>query len=123
MYKFVLGILNNTLLRYKYIDYAVSFTDTQPNQGEIPLKTVVIVGGKGWVKWAFMRCPCGCNEVLTLSLMQSYRPNWRVKIDWLNRLTLSPSVWKKDGCNSHFFIEKGRLIWARYEHPLWQNVK
>ncbi len=111
MHKFVQKIWNSILLRFNYIDFATVTVESQPLHSEIPSKTVVIVGGMDWAKWAFMKCPCGCNEVLTLSLMKSYSPNWSIKVDKLNRITLTPSVWKKDGCYSHFFVKRGKLIW------------
>ncbi|MFZ6010436.1 MAG: DUF6527 family protein [Bacteroidota bacterium] len=25
-----------------------------------------------------------------------------------------PSVWKKDGCQSHFWIRRGKVIWTKW---------
>jgi hypothetical protein len=93
-------------------DFKTKMVAENPLTNEIPTKTIVIVGAKDWNKWAFMKCPCGCGDVLTLSLMKSFEPNWQLSTDKKKRVTLSPSVWKKDGCKSHFFVQKGKLIWV-----------
>lgn len=76
---------------------------------------LTIIGGKGYNKWVHFKCPCGCNEVINLSLMKSHSPCWKLKIDLFSRPTLWPSIWKKDGCESHFWIKKGRIIWCEEE--------
>lgn len=113
---FAWKIWNKVLQYFKYIDYTTIWTDFQPTLRDIPNKTVVIVGNKSVKKWAIMKCPCGCNEVLTLSLMKSYTPNWSIEVDKRNRITFSPSIWKSDGCRSHFFLEKGKLVWAKHQY-------
>lgn len=45
---------------------------------------LVIVHGET-DKWALMRCPCGCDERLKLSLAREQRPQWRVEVDHLGR--------------------------------------
>lgn len=57
-------------------------------------------------------CPCGCGDVIELLLLQSIDPHWKLTADNLSRPTLQPSVWKKDGCKSHFWLKKGRVIWV-----------
>jgi hypothetical protein len=71
-----------------------------------------VIRKNGVNKWVLMKCPCGCGDVITLSLMKSVKPNWRLKSDFSKRISLSPSVWKTDGCRSHFFIVKSKLKWA-----------
>lgn len=74
---------------------------------------MVVVGGKDYVKWAYLKCPCGCGDILSLSLMKSIKPNWKLRIDKNKLPTLYPSIWREDGCESHFWIWKGKLEWAR----------
>lgn len=101
----------NTVLRYcRFIDYGVVELANRPKQ--IPERTIVIIGSGTKKKWILLMCPCGCGETLTLSLMQSHKPNWKASKDKWSRVTLSPSVWKNDGCRSHFFIKKGKILWA-----------
>jgi hypothetical protein len=59
-----------------------------------------------------MRCPCGCGESIELALIPEATPRWKLSLEQ-NRPSLSPSVWKRDGCRSHFFLKKGRVVWVR----------
>ena len=93
-------------------DFEVQFVEDLPDHGSIKPGAIMIVGGKDWAKWALFKCPGGCGEVLTLCLMKSFKPRWRLKVDKKNRITLNPSVWKKDGCRSHFFIRNNKLKWV-----------
>lgn len=96
--------------------YGLAYTDSMPPTEKVPDKTLVIVGSEGFFKWAVMKCPCGCGDLLTLSLMKSHKPNWRYSVDKENKATLTPSIWKKDGCRSHFFLRKGQIVWANDEN-------
>lgn len=106
------NLVNIFLFKLGYIDFKTKLVGRKSSIADIPPSTIVIVGGSNWSKWAFMKCPCGCGEVLTLSLMKSYEPTWKLSIDMKNRVSLRPSVWKQDGCRSHFFVKKSRLIWV-----------
>lgn len=74
-------------------------------------KELLVVGGLNYSKWVHFKCPCGCGDIINLSLMKGRRPNWVLKVSFLGQPTLYPSVWKKDGCESHFWITKGSVIW------------
>ena len=58
-------------------------------------------------------CPCGCNDVIHLNLLEhGDRPSWKIT-DYPDHLAdLSPSVWRKVGCKSHFFLKDGRVQWC-----------
>lgn len=105
--------LHETLRTFHVIDLITVITQHMPKSENVEANSIVIVGGKDWSKWALLKCPCGCGDLITMSLMKSHDPYWRIKLDFLKRVTLSPSVWKNDGCRSHFFIKKGKLSWAR----------
>lgn len=96
-------------------DFEVQFVEDLPNHGSIQPGTIMIVGGVDWAKWVLLKCPCGCGDVLTLSLMKSFKPRWRLRLDKKNLVTLSPSVWKRDGCESHFYIRKSRVKWVIFD--------
>jgi hypothetical protein len=70
-------------------------------------------------KWALFLCPCGCREVVTLSLQAVHRPHWRVRSSEQQRPSLRPSVWRDVGCRSHFWIEDGRVYWCRETDVRW----
>ena len=61
---------------------------------------------------AALLCPCGCGEVIHLSLMQQDSPRWRLKLEPQGVPTLTPSVWRTKGCRSHFFLRQGSVVWC-----------
>ncbi len=60
-----------------------------------------------------MVCPCGCRETLFLNLLQDEFPNWKWRIGADGTVTLTPSVWRKIGCKSHFFLREGMIQWCK----------
>lgn len=96
--------------------YTAVISPDMPSPESIQDGVMIIVGGENWAKWAYFICPCGCGDVLSLSLMKSIKPNWKLRVDDNNLPTVYPSVWKDDGCKSHFWIRKGKVIWARFEY-------
>lgn len=74
-----------------------------------------VVAGEGRVKWALFRCPCGCNDVITLSLQPVHRPHWMLRMEHDGTPTLYPSVFRDVGCRSHFCIGAGRVFWAKVD--------
>jgi hypothetical protein len=85
--------------------------DNPPNETVTPGR-MIIVGGPGYQKWVYFRCPCRCGELIMLPLVQSRRPRWSVSIDWFNRPTIEPSVRQTAGCFSHFWIRRGVVDWC-----------
>lgn len=74
----------------------------------------VYLCGEGEYLWAAaMICPCGCKEVINLNLLQKVRPQWRVKEHKDGTITLTPSVWRQNGCRSHFIVRQGRIEWFK----------
>ncbi len=58
-----------------------------------------------------MKCPCGCNDILTLNLIDDVSPCWSVDvID--NKISLAPSVWRTKNCKSHFWLKQGMIKWV-----------
>lgn len=90
--------------------YATETTNEFPE--EVEPKRVYLVGD-GTVPWfAALLCPCGCGAFIRLSLLENDRPRWRMKHHLTGTVTLAPSIWKKEGCQSHFFVRRGRIVWA-----------
>lgn len=75
-----------------------------------PRALYLIGEGDPWS--ATLLCPCGCGATISLSLIRHDRPSWRAQIHADGSVTLWPSVWRKNGCYSHFFIRCGRTVWA-----------
>jgi hypothetical protein len=62
---------------------------------------------------AALLCPCGCKEIIQLSLLESDSPSWRLHINARSEPTVDPSIWRKAGCRSHFYIRRGRIAWYK----------
>ncbi|WP_423773955.1 DUF6527 family protein [Aquipseudomonas alcaligenes] len=60
-----------------------------------------------------MTCPCGCGDLVQLSLASSGHPRWN--LDWgaQGAVSLHPSVHRTAGCRSHFFLKQGKVIWCK----------
>jgi hypothetical protein len=90
---------------------------TQISVAEIPSKLdeskIYIIGNKGQYWLALMKCPCGCGDTLHMNLLPSHRPCWKFVIDKNNTVSFKPSLWRKAGCQSHFFIQNGEVVWAK----------
>jgi hypothetical protein len=74
---------------------------------------VYIIGENGHRWAAAFRCPCGCRDTVQLNLLPERRPRWSVTIGKNKAVSLSPSVWRKVGCHSHFVVRQGRIQWCQ----------
>lgn len=61
---------------------------------------------------AAMVCPCGCEAILQLNLLQDEHPTWRLTHHVNHTVSLFPSVWRKIGCHSHFWFRESRVYWT-----------
>jgi hypothetical protein len=91
--------------------YKVSWVEEVPD--ELHSKTVYIAGENSHLWYAAMVCPCGCNATLQMSLMEGQRPRWSVTVHDNDTVSLHPSVWRKVGCKSHFWLKRGKIYWCR----------
>jgi hypothetical protein len=90
--------------RYKY-----KFCKDEPE--ELEQKVIYIIGEHPYLWKICFRCPCGCNEVISLNLLKEANPRWRFTIRW-RKISIYPSIWRKVGCKSHFYIKKGKVNWS-----------
>ena len=74
---------------------------------------VYLVGDGSFPWFAALLCPCGCGSTIQLSLLKNDHPRWHAKRHFSGRVTLHPSIWRKEGCRSHFFLQRGQIVWAR----------
>lgn len=91
--------------------YKVAKVEYLPDK--IHCRTVYIAGEGNHLWYAAMVCPCGCGAVLQLCLMDGQRPKWSVEEHDDGTVSLYPSIWRKVGCNSHFWIRRGKILWCR----------
>ena len=62
-----------------------------------------------------MACPDGCGETLVINLDSRADKAWRFDTRG-EGLTLFPSVWREGGCESHFIVWRGHILWCdRFE--------
>jgi hypothetical protein len=80
-----------------------------PDENSLPANLVVREVRDGYEKWAHFKCP-RCAEHIQLPL--AGREHWTIRIDWLRRPTLSPSVWQTGSCQAHFFLRQGNIEWC-----------
>ena len=73
---------------------------------------VYLVGEDGVLWYAAMLCPCDCGATLHMSLHKEGTPRWKATPHRDGTISLSPSVWRKIGCRSHFIVRNGRIIWC-----------
>jgi len=83
-----------------------------PQPAEVPADTIVVVAPRETLKWVMFRCPCPCREVITLSLQKVHNPHWKLLAGPDGHASLRPSVWRTQGCRSHFWVDDGRVYWS-----------
>lgn len=105
-------LISKMFWAFKKFQYKIEIIPDNPDPAILIKNIVYVVGEKKFVKWAYLKCPCGCNDAIMLSLNRTKSPSWSVKQDKLGRATISPSINKLDGCKSHFFIKNGKVIWS-----------
>lgn len=93
-------------------DLLVRVISDHPSPDSMKPGCIYIVGGQGYKKWAYFRCPADTTEIIQLSLMQNRTPSWELTIDSLDRPTINPSVRQLEGSYAHFWIKKGCVEWC-----------
>lgn len=111
-----LGIINRLISYFKWkfgkYQYRIKIVNDNPKPENINNNIIYVVGGKDYVKWAYLKCPDNCGETIMLNLSKSKSPSWSISQDKYGRTNISPSINKKDGCKSHFWIKKGNVNWV-----------
>lgn len=92
--------------------FRAAFVSDHPDPDAMSDDRLYIVGGRGFQKWAYFRCPADPTEIIQLSLMPERRPRWAVAVDMLGRPTVEPSVRQLDGTYAHFWIKQGAVVWC-----------
>ena len=93
-------------------DFLSQIVSDHPSRDELPKNQVLVVGGPGFKKWAYLKCPCGCGDFIMLSLSKKTTPRWSVSLDFFNRPTIYPSIRQTSRCMSHFWVKKGNVRWC-----------
>lgn len=76
----------------------------------MPSRDLVLVRDDGEDWCVGFRCPCGCGRTIELLVIPEAKPRWDVAADAAGHPSLTPSVWLKSGCRSHFWVRNGRVL-------------
>lgn len=90
----------------------VEFLHSAIDNADIESEILYCIYLKGKSRWILFRCPCGCQDVITLSVQDCHKPHWSLYADTDGGPTIYPSVWRDKGCLSHFWIRGGRVFWC-----------
>lgn len=92
--------------------YQLLQVNEQPLLVEVADNLVYHIGDEDW-KWLLMfKCPCGCGNVIHLSLLEKSVQKWKLKVEDNNIFSIQPSVNRQVGCKSHFFITHNEVKWC-----------
>lgn len=87
-------------------EYSVDIPE-KPQPGKLYL-----VGSGEHIWCAAFVCPCGCKELVQLSLLPTSSPRWDYRLEAERNVSLFPSVRRVRGCRSHFFVKHGQIEWV-----------
>ena len=100
------GTYSENVNRIRY-----SFEQTEDFPESINDFVIYIVGENEFEWLAVLKCPCGCNDVIQLNLLEESTPSWELFRHRNRKLTISPSINRIVNCKSHFSILKGEVWW------------
>jgi hypothetical protein len=93
---------------YTKVRFATSFRAAK----SVGKKEIVFIGDKSSPKWAVIKCPCGCGDLIHIDLMGSHTPSWTCQFEKDKTVSFSPSLWVDSSkCGSHFWIRNNRVLW------------
>lgn len=97
--------------------FALKYLLHHPNPGKMETGVLYLErADSGAPQFAHFLCPCGCGDVTSIpaqgSMTLKSRPKWDFKEDPEGLPTITPSVHKLDGCESHYFIRGGKVEWC-----------
>lgn len=88
---------------YKYVDVLPLIVESD----------IIYITGEYNFFWMLgFQCPCGCQSTINLNLLEETFPCWKYSIQNNSLITLSPSIRRVNGCESHFFIQKSLVVWC-----------
>ena len=74
-------------------------------------RTIYLIGENNFFWFAGLLCPCGCESVIQLNLIPEVRPRWLFEEHADGTVSLTPSIWSRRGCGSHYFLKRGLIVW------------
>ena len=104
--------INSTFVKWFLPRHKTEFRTDMPDTFEP--KILYVIGERNYPWLIGLTCPCGCGAKIFLNLLPDANPRWKFNISSKKRITLSPSVWRTQGCKSHFFIRNNKIDWVYY---------
>jgi Family of unknown function (DUF6527) len=80
----------------------------------------VVIVKRGSIRSIVFSCPDGCGELLTINLDPRAGKAWRL-YKTNHGITLFPSVWRDNGCGSHFIVWRDKILWLGFESDYSQS--
>ncbi len=90
-------------------NFSFQFTNDIPEK--VAQNKILIIGEPENYWLVILKCPCGCKNIIHLNLLKEARPCWTFLVN-KKKISLKPSIWRKTGCKSHFFIKNGKVKWV-----------
>jgi hypothetical protein len=87
------------------------FVDDLPNN--VNDNSIYVVGERESPWLIAFNCPCGCHNLIQLNLLKEADPCWNYKVDTKMKINISPSIWRNNGCKSHFYVRNGKIHWVK----------
>lgn len=76
-------------------------------------RSVYVMGENEHIWSVAMLCPCGCGEILHMNALPDAKPRWKIERHSDRTVSLYPSIWRKVGCRSHFYVRRGFIQWCQ----------
>lgn len=100
-------------IRVRVLGHSIPFLWIGSVIPEKPEEHIIYISKEeGKLTYLLMRCPCGCGDQIELSLIENLSPCWQVVFHWNGTLSITPSIWRRKKCKSHFFYQKGQIKWC-----------
>ena len=90
--------------------FQIEFAEDTPDT--ISGNTIYIVQDGNFPELLAFECPCGCRASIILNLLPDASPRWRYIISNQGKIDIYPSIWRKVGCKSHFFVRESDIYWV-----------
>lgn len=112
MKKFLIGVWRSVLKLFRKPTphhYKLQLVTDSPS---VIKSNIVYIVNEGLVDESLIfECPCKCGSRIELNLLPDARPVWRYHIE-KREISITPSIWRKHGCRSHFFLTQGQIKWV-----------
>lgn len=94
-------------------EYELESVVDLPMEKSLVPNIVYHIGDEDW-KWLIqLKCPCGCQEVIQLSLLERSQQFWRLEKHDEKRFSIYPSIHRTTGCKSHFWMRDNYVEWCK----------